>query len=180
MKATTTYIMLRRQWQGSRRKRKGWWAPAPAPRPAIRHPTAACGQVILSHHIGSNVQVFDKAIANLDTLYRNDIGQYGLRCASVRKMSLERWSKLLLTQQGGRFARHPIFAFLVFNMTVRLCNGRVSLSTISRKSFHKFKWAVDNLTPESLRMAEEQLEGSGKSGNEDIDTVLRELEVFGL
>src|SRR2546423_1612777 len=47
--------MLRRQWQGSRRKRKGWWAPAPAPRPAICHPTAACGQVILSHH---NVSTF--------------------------------------------------------------------------------------------------------------------------
>src|SRR5438046_8720722 len=86
--------------------------------------------------VGSNAQVFDKAIANLETLYRNDVAEYGLRCASVRKMSLERWAKVLLSRRGGRFARHPIFAFLVFNMTVRFRNGRVSLSTVSRQSFH--------------------------------------------
>src|SRR5204862_5575257 len=130
--------------------------------------------------VGSNAQVLDKAMTNLAKLYRNDVGEYSHRCDLLHKISLETWVKVLLTRRGGRFARHPIFAFLVFNMTVRFHNGRVSLSTVSRKSFHKFKRAVDSLTPESLRMAEEELEGSGKSGNEDIDTVLRELEVFGL
>src|SRR5205814_7606455 len=95
------------------------------------------------------------------------------------KRSPETWVKVLLSRRGGRFARHPIFAFLVFNMLVRFGNGKISMGTTSRKSFEKFKQAVGNLTPETLREAEEQLEATGKCGNEDIDIVLRELEVFG-
>ena len=129
--------------------------------------------------VGSNAQVLDKAMTNLAKLYRNDVGEYSHRCDLLHKISLETWVKVLLSRRGGRFARHPIFAFLVFNMLVRFGNGKISMGTISRKSFEKFKQAVGNLTPETLREAEEQLEATGKCGNENIDIVLRELEVFG-
>src|SRR5205814_8212811 len=102
-----------------------------------------------------------------------------LRCDSGQKMSLDDRAMVLPRRRRRRFARQPLFAFHVFNMTDRFRNGKISLETISRQSFDKFKQAVGNLTPEMLRLAEEQLEETGKCGNEDIDTVLRELEVFG-
>ncbi|EXU95534.1 hypothetical protein X797_011371 [Metarhizium robertsii] len=48
---------------------------------------------------------------------------------SSRNMSLRAWADIMLRRHGGRFATHHIFAFLVFNISVRSKNRRVSMFT---------------------------------------------------
>ncbi|KAM4062395.1 PIF1-like helicase [Hirsutella rhossiliensis] len=46
---------------------------------------------------------------------------------STRNMKLQAWADVVLRRHGGRFATHPIFAFLVFNMGVRSKNRQASM-----------------------------------------------------
>ncbi|KAM4061622.1 PIF1-like helicase [Hirsutella rhossiliensis] len=54
---------------------------------------------------------------------------------STRNMKLQAWADVVLRRHGGRFATHPIFAFLVFNMGVRSKNRQASMLGVARKNF---------------------------------------------
>ncbi|KJZ70684.1 hypothetical protein HIM_09908 [Hirsutella minnesotensis 3608] len=42
--------------------------------------------------------------------------------------SLNYWARYVLQRHGGRFATHPVFCFLVFNILLRSTNRRISMS----------------------------------------------------
>ncbi|XP_044715147.1 PIF1-like helicase domain-containing protein [Hirsutella rhossiliensis] len=72
---------------------------------------------------------------------------------STRNMKLQAWADVVLRRHGGRFATHPIFAFLVFNMGVRSKNRQAS-------------------------MLGAELEATGKTSDDGVK-LLRSLSVFG-
>ena len=51
--------------------------------------------------------------------------------------SLNYWAKYVLQRHGGRFATHPIFCFLVFNLLLRSSNRRISMVRMAKDSFQK-------------------------------------------
>jgi Helitron helicase-like domain at N-terminus/Domain of unknown function (DUF6570) len=99
---------------------------------------------------------------------------------SSRNMSLETWARLVLQRHGGRFATHHIFAFLVFNISVRSRNRRVSMLSVKRKNFSEVEHIVRSLSAERLERAKEHLEVSGKTTDEGINQLLRSLSLYGL
>lgn len=96
-----------------------------------------------------------------------------------RNMSLERWAELVLGRHGGRFATHPVFAFLVFNMGVRSKNRRVSMASVRKKDFPEVERIVRSLTVPRLEKAEAELEASGKTADEGVNQLLRSLSLYG-
>lgn len=98
---------------------------------------------------------------------------------SSRNMSLRTWAGIVLRRHGGRFATHHIFAFLVFNMGVRSRNRRVSMLSVTRKSFRKVESIVRSLTAERLAAARAELESSGTTTDEGVKELLRSLSLYG-
>jgi len=96
-----------------------------------------------------------------------------------RNMSLEAWSKLVLHRHGGRFANHPVFAFLVFNMMVRWKNRRVSMVSVTRKNFPEVERIIRSLSAERLERAKEDLKDFGKSTDEAVNKLLSCLSLYG-
>ena len=93
-------------------------------------------------------------------------------------MGLESWAKSALQRHGDRFAAHVVFAFLVFNMEVRSRNGRVSMGSV-KKDFGEVERIVRTLSPERLDAAKAQLEALGKTTDDDVKTLLRNLSLYG-
>ncbi|KNB16808.1 hypothetical protein FOXG_21800 [Fusarium oxysporum f. sp. lycopersici 4287] len=94
-------------------------------------------------------------------------------------MSLRAWADVVLRRHGGRFATHHIFAFLVFNMSVRSKNRRVSVLSVTRKSFRKAEGIIQSLSAERLAAARVDLESSGKTTDEAVKELLRSLSLYG-
>ncbi|EEU34872.1 uncharacterized protein NECHADRAFT_102243 [Fusarium vanettenii 77-13-4] len=98
---------------------------------------------------------------------------------SSRNMSLRTWADITLQRHGGRFATHHIFAFLVFNMSVRSRNRRVSMLSVRRKDFRKIERIVRSLSADRLAAARIELENSGKTSDEGVKELLRSLSLYG-
>jgi hypothetical protein len=96
-----------------------------------------------------------------------------------RNMNLETWAKLVLQRHGGRFATHPVFAFLVFNIGVRSRNRRVSLASVRKKDFAEVERVVRSLTAARLEDAKAELEASGKTTDKEVNQLLRSLSLYG-
>ncbi|PVH91911.1 hypothetical protein DM02DRAFT_544847 [Periconia macrospinosa] len=94
-------------------------------------------------------------------------------------MSLEKWAELVLQRHGGRFAAHPVFAFLVFNIGVRSRNRRVSMGSVRKKNFPEVERIVRSLTAARLENAKVELEASGKTTDKDVNQLLRNLSLYG-
>jgi hypothetical protein len=73
---------------------------------------------------------------------------------SSRNMSLRAWADVVLRRHGGRFATHHIFAFLVFNMSVRSKNRRVSMLSVTRKNFRKAEGIIRTLVRREVSSGE--------------------------
>jgi hypothetical protein len=115
---------------------------------------------------------------------RSPAGMFGAEAVardllSSRNMSLRTWADIVLRRHGGRFATHHIFAFLVFNMGVRSRNRRVSMLSVTRRDFRKVERTVRSLTADRLAAARAELEGSGKTTDEDVKELLRSLSLYG-
>ena len=93
---------------------------------------------------------------------------------SSRNMTLEAWAKLVLQRHGGRFAAHPVLAFLVFNIGVRYRNRRVSKS-----DFPEVERTVQALTAPRLERARVELEAVGKTTDQGVNRLLRSLSLYG-
>lgn len=102
-----------------------------------------------------------------------------MRDLGSRRLSLRTWTDIVLRRHGGRFATHHIFAFLVFNMGVRLRNRRVSMLSVTRKNFRKMERIVRSMTAERLAAARVELESSGKTTDDGVNELLRSLSLYG-
>ncbi|EXM13396.1 hypothetical protein FOTG_18153 [Fusarium oxysporum f. sp. vasinfectum 25433] len=98
---------------------------------------------------------------------------------SSRNMSLRTWADITLQRHGGRFATHHIFSFLVFNLSVRSRNRRVSMLSVTRKDFRKIERIVRSLSADRLAAARIELENSGKTSDEGVKELLRSLSLYG-
>ncbi|KJZ68256.1 hypothetical protein HIM_12354 [Hirsutella minnesotensis 3608] len=98
---------------------------------------------------------------------------------STRNMTLQAWADVVLRRHGGRFATHPIFAFLVFNMGVRSRNRQASMLGVTRKNFARVEGLLKSLTAPRLEAARVELEATGKTSDDGVKELLRSLSVFG-
>lgn len=80
---------------------------------------------------------------------------------------------------GEVFARHPVFPFLVSDMEIKSNNRRISHTRMSIPTFQRLEEIVANLTPERLRLAEEDLKSSSRISDPDIHFVMKELQSYG-
>ncbi|KAL8284658.1 hypothetical protein RB597_008496 [Gaeumannomyces tritici] len=101
------------------------------------------------------------------------------RLLSSRNMTLEAWAKLVLQRHGGRFAAHPVFAFLVFNMGVRSRNRRVSMASVRKSDFPDVESTIQMLTAARLEKARAELEAFGKTTDAGVNRLLRSLSLYG-
>jgi hypothetical protein len=93
--------------------------------------------------------------------------------------SLRYWAKICLLRHGGRFSRHPVFRFLIFNTLVKSNNRRVSMQKMSKASFRHFKSRWQSLTPERLRNAAQEMESTKQTRDEDVQELMKQLSSFG-
>ncbi|KAM4064151.1 PIF1-like helicase [Hirsutella rhossiliensis] len=98
---------------------------------------------------------------------------------STRNMKLQAWADVVLRRHGGRFATHPIFAFLVFNMGVRSRNRQASMLGVARKNFARVEGLLKSLTAQRLEAARVELEATGKTSDDGVKELIRSLSVFG-
>ncbi|EXM15900.1 hypothetical protein FOTG_15801 [Fusarium oxysporum f. sp. vasinfectum 25433] len=98
---------------------------------------------------------------------------------SSRNMSLEAWVKMVIQRHGGRFATHPVFPFLVFNIGVRSRNRRVSMASMRRSDFPDVERTIQDLTASRLEKARGELEACGKTADPDVNRLLRNLSLYG-
>ncbi|KAM4067349.1 PIF1-like helicase [Hirsutella rhossiliensis] len=99
---------------------------------------------------------------------------------STRNMNLQAWADVVLRRHGGRFATHPIFAFLVFNMGVRSRNRQASMLGVTRKNFARVEGLLKSLTTQRLEAAKVELEATGKTSDDGVTELLRSLSVYGV
>ncbi|CVL08147.1 uncharacterized protein FMAN_14189 [Fusarium mangiferae] len=98
---------------------------------------------------------------------------------SSRNMGLEAWLKMVIQRHGGRFATHPVFSFLVFNIGVRSRNRRVSMASMRRSDFPDVEHTIQDLTALRLEKARGELEACGKTVDPDVNRLLRNLSLYG-
>lgn len=96
-----------------------------------------------------------------------------------RNMNLETWVKLVVQRHGGRFATHPVFPFLIFNMGVRSRNRRVSMASVRKKDFPEVERIVRSLNAARLENAKAELEACGKTTDKEVNQLLRSLSLYG-
>jgi hypothetical protein len=101
------------------------------------------------------------------------------RLVSSRNMTLETWAKLVQQRHGGRFASHPVFPFLVFNIGVRSRNRRVSMASLRRSDFPQVERTIRELTAARLDKARVELESSSKTADPAVNRLLRSLSLYG-
>ncbi|KAM6514229.1 hypothetical protein FALCPG4_015386 [Fusarium falciforme] len=98
---------------------------------------------------------------------------------SSRNMTLEAWAKLVLQRHGGRFAAHPVLAFLVFNIGVRSRNRRVSMASVRKSDFPEVERTIQALTASRFERARVELEAFGKTTDQGVNRLLRSLSLYG-
>ncbi|RSL80314.1 hypothetical protein CEP52_017409 [Fusarium oligoseptatum] len=93
--------------------------------------------------------------------------------------SLHYWAKYVLRRHGGRFATHPVFCFLVFNILLRSTNRRISMVRMARGSFDRLERVYGHLTADRLKRAQDEMQDTRTTTDPDIAFLLRELSIFG-
>lgn len=97
----------------------------------------------------------------------------------LRNMTLESWVKVVLQRHGGHFAQHPAFSFLVFNMLARSRNRRVAQGRVKRSAFRRVEGIHQRLTPSRLQEARKEMFETGKTTDEDVVALMKELSLYG-
>jgi len=93
--------------------------------------------------------------------------------------SLKYWARYVLQRHGGRFATHPVFCFLVFNILLQSSNRRISMVRMTKGSFARVEQIYGNLTADRLKRAEDEMRETRTTTDPDISFLLRELSIFG-
>ncbi|RSL82055.1 hypothetical protein CDV31_016968, partial [Fusarium ambrosium] len=111
---------------------------------------------------------------------RDGIGEGGEDAISpTRNLGLRAWMKKVLQRHGGRFANHPAFSFLVFNIEVRSRNRGVSMVSVRRTDFPEVERIIQSLTLDRLAEVQKELEAGGSTPDEDVKKLLRHISYFG-
>jgi hypothetical protein len=97
----------------------------------------------------------------------------------LRDMTLESWAKIVLQRHGGHFAQHPVFAFLTFNILVRSQNRWIAKGRLKRSAFGRMEGIHRRLTPERLRKTRREMSETGKTTDEDVLALMKELSLYG-
>jgi hypothetical protein len=97
----------------------------------------------------------------------------------IRDMTLESWAKVVLQRHGGHFAQHPVFSFLIFNILVRFRNRWIGKGRLKRSAFGRVEGIHRRLTPERLREARREMSETGKTTDEDVLALMKELSLYG-
>ena len=84
----------------------------------------------------------------------------------------------MLQRYSGRFITHYVFAFLIFNILVRLRNYRVSIISVKRENFTKVEDIVRYLSIERLEAIKVKLETLGRISDNNINKLLRSLLLY--
>ncbi|KAF6781542.1 hypothetical protein CSOJ01_16073, partial [Colletotrichum sojae] len=92
---------------------------------------------------------------------------------------LKPWARYLLQRHGAKFATHPTFAFLVFNMLVRSENRRVSYLRMSKASFPMVEQIISKITAEDIEKASEEYRETRTTTNPRIAFLMREISAYG-
>lgn len=96
-----------------------------------------------------------------------------------RPLGLKMWAKRCLLRHGGYFAKHPVFAFLVYNILIRSGNRRISMQILTKPSFNRFQTILPSLTPSCLERAAEEIKRDGTTKDKEIKQLLGQLTSFG-
>ncbi|KJZ74444.1 hypothetical protein HIM_06040 [Hirsutella minnesotensis 3608] len=91
--------------------------------------------------------------------------------------SLSYWARYVLQRHGGRFASHPVFCFLVFNILLRSSNRRISMMRTTKGSFERVERVYETLTADRLKKAEDEMRETRKTTDPDVAFLLRELKI---
>jgi len=97
----------------------------------------------------------------------------------LRDMTLETWAKVFLQRHGGHFAQHPVFGFLIFNVLARSRNRWIANGRFQRSAFRRIEGIHRRLTPERLRSAQKEMSETGKTTDEDVLALMKELSLYG-
>lgn len=116
-----------------------------------------------------------KALSEPDSSLHN-ASEHAQRSANH---SLNYWARYTLLRHGGRFATHPVFCFLAFNILLRATNRRISMVRMARGSFNRLERVYGRLTTERLKRAMEELRETRTTTDPEISFLLRELSIFG-
>ncbi|KAL6406099.1 hypothetical protein AUP68_10662 [Ilyonectria robusta] len=93
--------------------------------------------------------------------------------------SLNYWARYVLQRHGGRFATHPVFCHLIFNILLRSSNRRISMVRMTKGSFERVERVYGSLTADRLKRAEDEMRETRATTDSDIAFLLRELSIFG-
>ncbi|KAJ6436458.1 L-fucose-proton symporter [Purpureocillium lavendulum] len=93
--------------------------------------------------------------------------------------SLSYWARYVLQRHGGRFATHPVFCFLVFNILLRSSNRHISMVRTTKGSFERVEQVYGTMTEDRLKKAEDEMRETRKTQDADVAFLLRELSIFG-
>uniref|UniRef100_A0A8H7NHJ9 Helitron helicase-like domain-containing protein n=1 Tax=Bionectria ochroleuca TaxID=29856 RepID=A0A8H7NHJ9_BIOOC len=93
--------------------------------------------------------------------------------------SLSYWARYVLQRHGGRFATHPVFCFLVFNILLRSSNQRISMVRTTKGSFERVERVYAILTEDRLKRAEDEMRETRATTDADVVFLLRDLSIFG-
>lgn len=96
-----------------------------------------------------------------------------------RNMSLRAWAEIVLRRHGGRFAKHHVFSFLVFNLGVRSRNRRISMLSMNRNNFSQLERLVGSLSATRLEAAQTDLQQSNTTSDEAVRELLRSISLYG-
>ena len=96
-----------------------------------------------------------------------------------RDLRLDAWTSCVLRRHGGRFAGHPVFPFLVFNIQLRARNRRAASGSVRRADFERLQDVVRSMTEERLERARVELQHSWRTTDVDVQFLLKSLSLFG-
>src|SRR5436190_23401735 len=97
----------------------------------------------------------------------------------MENFGLKAWAPIILQRHKGKFASHPVFQFLIFNILVRASNRRISIARMSKGAWSKAQSIFSRLSAEELLTASEELRTKRVVTNSDVQWLLRELSIFG-
>lgn len=98
----------------------------------------------------------------------------------VRNLTLRRWLSIVLRQEGGRFSTHPAFAFLAFDMLLRSKNRQISSARMHHANYDRLAELHAQVSGDQDRLerARVELKDHGRTTDEDVTAILRELSVY--
>lgn len=98
----------------------------------------------------------------------------------IRNLSLRRWLSIVLRQSGGRFAVHPAFSFLAFDMLLRSTNRQISSARMQQANYSRLVQLHREISVDQDRLerAQAELKANGRTSDQEVTAVLRELSVY--